>query len=163
MTGHHKGITYLRAAKLTDRSLAFSLSDSPTHDKNKELCVIPTQLFDLTGKVALLTGASKGMGRAMAIALAEHGARVMISSRKLDACQRVADEINAACGEKRAHAFACNAGYKDQLQALVDSSGRSTFWWATQASIPTTGVRSTFPTRPGTRRWPPTSSRICGW
>ena len=48
--------------------------------------MVPTRLFDLTGKVALLTGASKGMGRAMAEGLAEHGARVMLSSRKLDQC-----------------------------------------------------------------------------
>lgn len=84
--------------------------------------MISTALFDLTGKVALLTGASKGMGKAMAQALAEHGARVMISSRKLEPCQAVADEINARCGAQRAFAFACNAGYKDQLQALVDAT-----------------------------------------
>ena len=84
--------------------------------------MVPTALFDLTGKVALLTGASKGMGKAMATGLAEHGAKVMISSRKLDQCQAVADEINAKCGEKRAFAFACNAGYKDQLQSLVDAT-----------------------------------------
>ncbi len=84
--------------------------------------MIQTSLFDLTGKVALLTGASKGMGKAMATALAEHGAQVMISSRKLDACQAVADSINAACGATRVHAFACNAGYKEQLQALVDAT-----------------------------------------
>lgn len=84
--------------------------------------MISTALFDLTGKVALLTGASKGMGKAMAQALAEHGAKVMISSRKLEPCQAVADEINARCGEQRAFAFACNAGYKDQLQALVDAT-----------------------------------------
>ncbi|HPA91395.1 MAG TPA: SDR family oxidoreductase [Quisquiliibacterium sp.] len=81
--------------------------------------MIPTRLFDLTGKVALLTGASKGMGRAMAEGLAEHGARVMLSSRKLDQCQAAADEINAKVGEQRAFAFACNAGYKEQLQSLV--------------------------------------------
>jgi NAD(P)-dependent dehydrogenase (short-subunit alcohol dehydrogenase family) len=84
--------------------------------------MISTTIFDLTGKVALLTGASKGMGKAMAEGLAEHGAKVMISSRKLDACQAAADEINARCGEKRAFAFACNAGYKDQLKALVDAT-----------------------------------------
>ncbi|MEI8302183.1 MAG: SDR family oxidoreductase [Burkholderiales bacterium] len=84
--------------------------------------MIPTTLFDLTGKVALLTGASKGMGKAMAAALAEHGAKVMVSSRKLDQCQAAADEINQACGEQRAFAFACNAGYKEQLQALVDAT-----------------------------------------
>lgn len=84
--------------------------------------MVPTDLFDLTGKVALLTGASKGMGKAMARGLAEHGASVMISSRKLDQCQAAAEEINAACGEERVHASACNAGYRDQLQALVDAT-----------------------------------------
>jgi len=86
--------------------------------------MVTTELFDLTGKVALLTGASKGMGRAMAEGLAEHGARVMLSSRKLDQCQAAADEINERCGERRAFAHACNAGYKDQLQALVDATHR---------------------------------------
>ncbi len=79
-------------------------------------------LFDLTGKVALLTGASKGMGQAMAQGLADHGARVVISSRKLDQCQATADDINERCGEARAVAIACNAGYKEQLQALVDET-----------------------------------------
>ncbi len=77
-------------------------------------------LFDLTGKVAVLTGASKGMGRAMAEGLAEHGANVVVSSRKLDQCAVAAQEINDLCGEDRAIGVACNAGYKDQLQALVD-------------------------------------------
>lgn len=81
--------------------------------------MVTTNLFDLTGKVALLTGASKGMGRAMAEGLAEHGARVMLSSRKLDQCQAAAGEINGKLGDERAFAFACNAGYKDQLAALV--------------------------------------------
>lgn len=84
--------------------------------------MVETKLFDLTGKVALLTGASKGMGKEMAIGLARHGAKVVISSRKLDQCQAVADEINAECGEGRAYAIACNIGYKDQLQALVDKT-----------------------------------------
>lgn len=84
--------------------------------------MIATQLFDLTGKVALLTGASKGMGKAMAEALAMHGARVMISSRKLDQCEAAAAEINAKCGEQRVLAHACNAGYKEQLGALVEAT-----------------------------------------
>ena len=79
-------------------------------------------LFDLTGKTALLTGASKGMGRAMAEALALHGAKVMISSRKLEPCQQAADAINERVGEQRAFAHACNAGYKEQLQSLVDAT-----------------------------------------
>jgi len=79
-------------------------------------------LFDLSGKVALLTGSSKGMGRSMAEGLAEHGARVVISSRKLDQCEACAEEINARCGVGSAIAVACNAGRKDELQALVDTT-----------------------------------------
>ena len=81
-----------------------------------------SNLFDLSGKVALLTGSSKGMGRSMAEALAEHGARVVISSRKIDQCQATAEEINARCGVGSAVAIACNAGRKDELQALVDTT-----------------------------------------
>ena len=84
--------------------------------------MVETALFDLTGKVALLTGSSKGMGRAMAEALAEHGASVMISSRKLEQCEAAAAQINQRVGAERAHAFACNAGYQDQLQSLVDAT-----------------------------------------
>lgn len=84
--------------------------------------MISTALFDLTGRVALLTGASKGMGKAMAEGLAEHGARVVISSRKLDQCQAVAEGINERTGQDSAIAVACNVGYKDQLQALVDET-----------------------------------------
>lgn len=76
-------------------------------------------LFDLTGKVALLTGASKGMGLAMATALADHGATVVISARKQDQLDTAAEEINAR-GKGKAHAVSCNIGHKDQLQALVD-------------------------------------------
>ena len=83
---------------------------------------VSTELFDLTGQVALLTGASKGMGEAMAHALAEHGSKVVVSSRKLDQCQVTADAINEKCGEERAIAVACNIGYKDQLQAMVDET-----------------------------------------
>ena len=79
-------------------------------------------LFDLTGKVALTTGSSIGMGRALAEGLAMAGARVVISSRKFDVCEQTAAEINAICGEDRAIAIACNIGYKEQLQTLVDET-----------------------------------------
>lgn len=81
-----------------------------------------TPIFDLTGKVALLTGASKGMGKAMAEGLAELGAKVVVSSRKLDQCEAAAAEINEKCGEGSAIAVACNIGYKEQLQQLVDTT-----------------------------------------
>lgn len=77
------------------------------------------KLFDLTGRVALLTGASKGMGLAMATGLAQHGATVVISSRKQDQLDAAAEGINDAVGAARAHGVACNVGYKDQLEALV--------------------------------------------
>ena len=72
--------------------------------------MVETRLFDLTGKVALLTGASKGMGRAMAAGLAAHGATVVISSRKQDQLDAAAAEINGEIGAERVHAVAANAG-----------------------------------------------------
>lgn len=78
-------------------------------------------LFDLNGKVALLTGASKGMGLAMATALAEHGATVIISARKQDQLDAAAEGINAL-GKGKAYGVSCNIGHKDQLQALVDKT-----------------------------------------
>ena len=80
---------------------------------------VETTLFDLTGRVALLTGASKGMGLHMAQGLAEHGARVVVSSRKIEQCEAAVARINDQCGEGSAIAIACNIGYKDQLEALV--------------------------------------------
>ncbi len=55
----------------------------------------------------------------MALGLAKHGAKVVVSSRKLDQCESVVEEINEACGEERAIALACNIGYKEQLEELV--------------------------------------------
>ena len=79
-------------------------------------------LFDLSGKVAIVTGSSRGIGKASAFELAEHGARVVISSRKQDACDAVAAEINARYGEGRAAAVAANISDKAALQHLVDAT-----------------------------------------
>jgi NAD(P)-dependent dehydrogenase (short-subunit alcohol dehydrogenase family) len=80
------------------------------------------RLFDLTGKVAIVTGSSRGIGLAIAAALAEHGAKVVISSRKQDACDEVAHAINAQHGDERAIAVAANISSKDDLQKLVNET-----------------------------------------
>ena len=80
------------------------------------------KLFDLTGKVAIVTGSTRGIGRAAAEALAEHGAKVAISSRKQDACDAAAAEINARFGEGSAIAVAANISDKAALQNLVDET-----------------------------------------
>lgn len=79
------------------------------------------QLFDLTGKVAIITGSTKGIGEAIAHRFAEHGARVIISSRKADACERVAGEVNAKWGKGKevAHPIPCNINMREQLEMLV--------------------------------------------
>ena len=73
--------------------------------------------FDLTGKVAIVTGASRGIGEAIAHALAQAGARVVVCSRKIESVQVVAEAINAAGGT--AIAVACHTGKRDQVQSLV--------------------------------------------
>ncbi len=78
--------------------------------------------FDLTGKVAVVTGSSRGIGKSIAAHLAEAGARVVISSRKQPACDAVAAEINAQHGAGRAIAIAASISSKDALKALVDKT-----------------------------------------
>lgn len=73
--------------------------------------------FDLAGKVAIVTGSSRGIGRASAELLAQMGARLVISSRKADACDVVTDAINKAGGE--AHTIACNISRRAEVEALV--------------------------------------------
>jgi NAD(P)-dependent dehydrogenase (short-subunit alcohol dehydrogenase family) len=82
-------------------------------------------LFDLTGKSAIITGSSRGIGRAIAEAMADQGARVVISSRKPGPCQEVADGINKKHGDGTAIAIPANISSKEDLQAMVDETNKS--------------------------------------
>jgi NAD(P)-dependent dehydrogenase (short-subunit alcohol dehydrogenase family) len=78
-------------------------------------------LHDLTGKVAVVTGGSRGIGRAIVQTLAEAGADVVIASRKLDACEAAAAQVRAATG-RRAVAAACHVGRWNECDALIAST-----------------------------------------
>ena len=77
-------------------------------------------LFDLTGKVALVTGGSRGLGRQMVLAFANAGADVVIASRKADACDAVAAEVEAAT-DRQAMSYPCHVGQWDAVGELADA------------------------------------------
>jgi NAD(P)-dependent dehydrogenase (short-subunit alcohol dehydrogenase family) len=80
----------------------------------------PAARFDLTGKVAIVTGGSRGLGRAIVLGFAEAGADVVIASRKLDACQALAGEVQAKTG-RRALPLACHVGRWSDIDRLVEA------------------------------------------
>src|ERR1700716_4135108 len=82
-------------------------------------------LFDMSGKVAVIPGSTRGIGRAIAERMAEHGAKVVVSSRKQDVCDQVTKEINDKFGQGTAVAIAANISSKENLQNLVTESYRA--------------------------------------
>ena len=81
-----------------------------------------SDLFDLTGRVAVMTGASKGMGAEMARGLAQHGATVVISSRTQEDLDATAAKINEAVGVNRVHGVAANVAQTEELTALIEQT-----------------------------------------
>jgi NAD(P)-dependent dehydrogenase (short-subunit alcohol dehydrogenase family) len=82
---------------------------------------VPGERFDLSGKVALVTGGSRGLGREIVFGLAAAGADVVVSSRKLDACARVADEVTARTG-RQAVPIAAHIGRWERVERLVEAA-----------------------------------------
>ena len=78
------------------------------------------KLLDFSGQVALVTGGSRGLGRQMALAMAQRGADVIVTSRKADACVEVAAEIEAM--GRTALAYGCHVGHWDEIDGLVDAA-----------------------------------------
>ena len=81
-------------------------------------------LFNLKNKSFLITGSSKGIGRSIAFHAADHGAQVIISSRKLDACKETANEINEHCGTEVAFPIQANIAHEEELNNLVDQTNK---------------------------------------
>ena len=102
-------------------------------------------MFDMKDRVILITGSSRGIGRASALQLAQAGARVVVSSRKAEACEAVVAEILAAGG--KALAIPCHVGERAQVEALVESTmdqwGRIDGLVCNAATNPTMGPLST--------------------
>ena len=79
-----------------------------------------TDPFDLTGKIALITGGSRGLGLQMVRAFAAHGADVIIVSRKLDACEAAAEEVRAL--RRRALAISAHVGKWDEIDRMIETA-----------------------------------------
>ena len=81
---------------------------------------MPDQLLDFSGLVAIVTGGSRGLGKEMALAMAERGANIVITSRKAEACEQVAQQIEKIGSESMA--YGCHVGHWNEIQGLIDAT-----------------------------------------
>ena len=108
-------------------------------------------MFDLTDKVAIITGSTKGIGRAIAVRMAQAGAKVVVSSRKADVCDKVTEEINKAYARDGGEAISlpCHVGQREQLETLVkktlDKWGKITTLVPNAAANPYHGPSANIP------------------
>ena len=109
---------HIPMAKAVTHAVAALLGRSMSRDEPDE--VTQEDHGALAGKVALVTGGSRGLGRSMVLAFAAAGADVVVTSRKLDACQAVAAEVEAQ--GRRALPVACHVGHWDELDGLVEQA-----------------------------------------
>ena len=114
-----------------------------------------TTLFDLDGKIAFVSGASRGIGEAIAHLLAQQGAHVIVSSRRLEGCQAVADAITAAGG--KATAMACHIGEMEQIQqvfaSIREQFGRLDIWSTMRPPIRSFAMCWTPTSAPSRKPW----------
>lgn len=113
------------------------------------------ELFDLTGKVAIITGGSVGLGRSMAFGLAEAGADVVVSARKVNRCEITADEIIKATGRK-ALPLRCDISQEEEVKAMINTTikefgkidilvnNAGATWGATTLEYPVKGWKKVF-------------------
>ena len=124
--------------------------------------------FDLRGRVVIVTGSTKGIGKAIAAGFCRAGAKVVVSSRKADACEAVTAELNREQARDGGEAVSipCHAGKLDELEALVsrtlDRWGKITTCVPNAAANPTTEGSPGSPTRRSTRSWRPTCAPRSG-
>lgn len=106
-------------------------------------------MFDLTGKIALITGGSRGLGYQMAIAFAQRGADIIVASRKLDACEAVAEEVRKL--GRKALAVSVNMSHWDQAEKLVNTVYRE--WGRVDILINNAGMSPRIPSHEVSEEW----------
>src|SRR5215510_13024803 len=95
--------------------------------------MLKQHIIDMTGKVVLITGGSRGLGRAMALGFAEAGADIVVASRRIESCEEVARAVEKL--GRRAMAHACHVGHWNECDALADAVTRALVSWTFSSTM----------------------------